>query len=176
MRNKDLSVKIIMLMFSLMRQIRADEHTKKSNKLAMQMKKYLRKLYMLAPDYHDKLAHEAEAVWSSAKSEILADVDKNDFVVSMRGTLMALYGLLEHSGIPKLAFTERTFVAALNSIEANGYTNTEKTDLEVETMSNQLIDLFAKHLHIKQDNKLKLMKARVAGNLLLSGKLGEEWT
>ena len=163
-------------MFSLLKQIRADEHTKKSNKLTLQLKKYMRKLYIHQRTTHDQLAHDAEKVWENAKQEILADVDKNDFVVSMRGTLMALYGLLEHIGVSNIAFTERTFIAALNSIESNGYTNTEKTDLEVETMSNQLIDLFAKHLHIKQDNKLKLMKARVAGNLLLSGKLGKEWT
>ena len=163
-------------MFALLKQIKPDEHTKKTNKLTLQLKKYMRKLYIHQRTTHDKLANEAEKVWENAKKEILANVDKGEFVVSMRSTLMALYGLLEHIGTSKLAFTEKTFVEALGSIEANGYTNTDKTDLEVETMSNQLIDLFAKGLNIKQDNKLKLMKARVAGNLLLSGKLKKEWT
>ena len=165
-----------MLMFSLLKQIKPNEHTKKSAKLTQQMKKYLRSIYKARSTYHDKLAHEAEDVWTSAKQEILKEVGEQEYVVSLRATLMALYGLLEHIGYQNLCFTERTFESTMNSIEAVGYTNHDADDLQVEQWSNKLIDLFADSLDIKKDNKLKLMKARVAGNLLLSGKLRKEFT
>ena len=174
--DKATATKILMLIFALLAQIDAKEHTKKTDKLTSQVKKYLRKLFISRPAIHDKLAHEAENVWESAKQKILANHSMREYEVSLSATLSALYGLLEHVGYPELAFTERTFESALLSIQAFWQPNPESAgDLQIERWSGELIDLFAGELGIEKDNKLRTLKAKVAGNLLLSGKLKEEF-
>jgi len=166
---------ILMLMFALLKQIDPQEHTRPSSKLAMQMKKYLRNMWLRDYKYHDKQARAAETVWEKAKTKINSEVGADDFTVSIRATLQALYGLLEIAGGANTCFTEKTFVKALNSIEANGFTNLEVDDALVEKWSNMLIDIFAAELEIPRDSKLKILKAKVAGNLLLQGKLKKEF-
>ena len=176
MQEKEKAINILMLMFALLKQIKPEEHTRRTNKLTVQVKKYLRNLFYSRRDQHDNLANNAEKIWEAAKVEILKEIGESEYTVSMTATLTALYGLLEHLGYQNIAFTHKTFEKALLSMQAVGYTRSEDQELQIETWSNMLIGMFADALDIKQDSRLKILKAKVAGNLLLSGKLKKEYT
>ncbi len=173
-RNKSLAITILMLQHAMMRHIKHEEHTRHTDKLAKHIRKYLSALWKTQQKWHDSLADDADRVWEDAKQQLRETQDVEDFSVSMRSVILSLYGLLEHSGMPNIAYTEKTLIAATDSIERTYHGGSN--DLLVETDSNKLIDIFAKSLGIKHDNTLNMLKRKVAGNLLVDGKLLKEYT
>ena len=151
---------IRMLMGTLLANVEPDETTRPINRLRLQFRKGLRRLYKRDSKYYDRMSTEADDVWNQVKDEL----NDKDYTVNLNIALSILEGLLTD----RLWFTSKTFEKAMNSMYEAGK---HEPSLDVEKDSNRLIDLFADKLGIKKDNHLSLLKSKIYNNLVLEGKI-----
>lgn len=158
-------VAILMMIATLLGMVRPDETTKKIDKLRTQIRKRFNELIKRKPTFAHECMMESNRVWEHAKKEV------NDlhFTIGLEPALLALYAFIEDDKIGGAWFTKRTFYEAMRSMEM--VVDARDNDAEVEKASNNLVDIFADALGIKQSNKLKLMKQRIYNNLVLEGKI-----
>jgi hypothetical protein len=155
---------VLMLISTLCSYIEPKDTTKKFDKLRTQIRKGIQRLYL---KNHNKFLENsvyADGVWERAKIEIANE----GYVVSISHTLLALYRLIEETFYQSLWFSEKTFVEAINSIH-HKYEETITCDVEID--SNHLVDIFCKHLGYQKPSKMKFIKQKVEGNLILEGKI-----
>jgi hypothetical protein len=147
-------------MGTLLAMVEPDETTKKINKLRRQFRKGIRSLHRADQALYTKVVMEADDLWNKVKDSL----QDHDYTVDLPLALIILNGLLTD----RYWYTQRTFDMALGSMDKVGG---DSPTLDVENDTNRLIDLFAEHLNMKKDNKLKAIKTNIMNNLILEGKI-----
>ncbi|WP_416768491.1 hypothetical protein ACM66T_10030 [Sulfurimonas sp. ST-25] len=154
MATKDQSVMILMLIGTLMAYVKHSETTRKVDKLRKDIRKGLSAMYLYDGAEYDRIAKEADIVWEGAKKEL----NNLNYTISLIATCRALWSMLDDSPHQQLWFTERTFTAAMQSMEG---VSTRKDTYDVERDSNMLTDIFGRLLGIEKKKPLRELSARI---------------
>ncbi|WP_345985300.1 hypothetical protein WCX49_11905 [Sulfurimonas sp. HSL-1656] len=154
MTSKEQSIKVLMLIGTLISYVKHGETTRKIDRLRKHVRKGLQALYNANPSDYDRIAKEADIVWAGAKHEL----DDMNYTISLIATCRALWSMLDGSPYQQLWFTERTFTAAMQSME--GVTTRQDT-YEVERDSNMLTDIFGRLLGVEKKRSLRVLSAQI---------------
>ena len=125
-----------------------------------QLRKSIQKLSNQKLSEYMEIAKEADTVVDNVISELGRDKSRD---LSPTLLMISLYSLTDDYN---KFFNPKKFYKAMNSLNNVYICDT----LELETVSNEVLDLIVKHADIKLENKLKAAKLRQINELILEGK------
>ncbi len=174
--NKDIAIMTMFISHTILAQVPRTDQTKITAKLLSQLKKYNKNFDDTQKVKHDALLDIASNGWDTARTKMLKNKDADGYSMNLVVSLVALYQMKENVGYPKLGYTEKTMISAVNSIIANASKSKHTAPPEViENDTSQMMEYFAEAIGIKQSTKLSTIARKVKDNHIISNTLSDKY-
>lgn len=160
---KETAIKALMLMGTLLTYIKPHESTRAIDKIKRNVRKGLNALYRYDEAMYDTLTKEADAVWEKAKRA----ANNKEYTVSLIAMLNALWATLDGNRYQTIWFTEKTYQKAIASMIG---VSAREDDVQVESDSYFLTDIFAEGLGVKKDSAFGRIAAEAKARKALREK------
>ena len=163
--DKEKAFSSFMLIATLMSFISPNEATRKTNKLRKLLRRSIVGLESFNNSLYKTCSGYSNRAWEYAKEEI---GDQN-YTINISSSCRALYALLDGNPYQNIWFSNTVFEKAMASIDGR-QKKADEVEVDIESSSNVLVDLFANYLDIKRINKLGVLKKTIEYNLILENK------